>query len=468
MRIESVNVGRAAKLLIRGKSVETGIFKSPVRGAVRIGPAGLEGDELVDSRKAGRAHHAVSVYAREHYDHWSRELDCGPFDAGHFGENLTTAGLLESDVRMGDVLRFGGATLQVAQPRIPCRKLSARVAPGFAGRFLRSLRTGFYLRVLQPGLVAPGDPIELLDRDETSPCVERFLRVAELDFWDAEGLEDLLRTRDLVPLWREKLEEKLERARAADGWFGLRELRVVERTHESPGVVSLRLACARGKPLAPFRPGQYLTIVLRPSPEQRPLRRAYAISSDADVLDSYRITVRRDRGRGDGAPAGVVSSHLHDRIAVGDKLRAGAPRGFFLLEAAATKPMLVFLAEGVGVAPVVSMLRHWAHRSARPNALLVHWTHPGEPHPLATDLERLCSAGLVVDRRDPSEPGAGSLRRALAPTDAHYFISGSSGFVRSIHGRLLDAGLREEQLTKEAFGMIEGVGALDAEPTDGE
>ena len=165
-RILSVNVGQPRALVFGEHTVVTGIFKSPVEGPVRVRWWGLEGDGQADTRVFnGRQVHggelkAVYIYPAAHYDTWSRELGRElPF--GQFGENLSVEGMLEDEVRAGDLLRAGTALLRVTEPRGPCYKLDIRMEiPEFKERMRASGRTGFYTSVVEQGLVAAGDVIE--------------------------------------------------------------------------------------------------------------------------------------------------------------------------------------------------------------------------------------------------------------------------------------------------------------------
>lgn len=313
MRVLSVNVGGATTVEIKGRHEETSIFKDPVAGPVAIGRFGLEGDARIEKRKLGAEHHAVYAYPLEHYRYWEERLRCPPMPMGQWGENLTIEGWLETEARVGDIVRCGTALLQVGHPRIPCRKLNARLRRRIARTFLESRKVGFYLRVLEEGVVQAGDRLVLEDIDPASPTIDEFVRFAELDYWDPEGLERLLAARDLIPGWREILEDKLKRARDASGWFGFRELQVVRRHEECEGVVSLFLRCPEGRRLAPFLPGQHLTLLVQANPEIPAVRRSYALSGPPSDVE-YRITVRRARPLGERSDQPWASGYLHDHI----------------------------------------------------------------------------------------------------------------------------------------------------------
>lgn len=177
MKLLSVNVSRPKEMSYQGRTHMTGIFKTPVTGRVMVRTLNIDGDEQADRRVHGGPDMAVYIYPHEHYAHWSRELDRNDFAFGQFGENLTTEGLLETEIRLRDVLRVGGALLQVTKPREPCFKLMTKMNDfTFAKPFLASARTGFYLRVLEEGEVAAGDTIECVTTDAAQPTIHDFIQ----------------------------------------------------------------------------------------------------------------------------------------------------------------------------------------------------------------------------------------------------------------------------------------------------
>ncbi len=171
-KLISVNVGVPREVAKRGKTVTTSIFKEPVEGRVMLRRLNLDGDRQSDLTVHGGANKAVYAYAAEHYDYWRKELPHMNLPWGMFGENLTTQGLLDDAVRIGDRFRIGSAEVVVTQPRFPCYKLGVRFGRAdMVKRFLASGRTGFYLAVIQEGEVGAGDPIELIGRGETGVTV---------------------------------------------------------------------------------------------------------------------------------------------------------------------------------------------------------------------------------------------------------------------------------------------------------
>jgi MOSC domain-containing protein YiiM len=167
MRLVSVNVAlpKVIGTLRNGEEIVSGIAKRPVGGeTLRLDPLNLEGDRQADLSVHGGPDKAVYAYPAEHLPVWNAELGTA-FGPGTFGENLTTAGMLEDEVRIGDVWAWGDARLQVVQPRSPCYKLAAITGrPDIGKRLVRSGRTGWYLRVLEPGEVPVAGTIQVVER----------------------------------------------------------------------------------------------------------------------------------------------------------------------------------------------------------------------------------------------------------------------------------------------------------------
>jgi MOSC domain-containing protein YiiM len=178
MRVVSVNVGRPREIQARGRTVTTSIVKTPVPGRVRVNPLNIEGDQQSDLRVHGGVTKAVYVYPSEHYTFWRSELPGTSLPWGAFGENLTTEGLLEDEVRIGDALQIGSAVFQVTEPRMPCFKLDLRFnRSDMVKRFLASGRSGFYLSVTVEGELGAGDRVTLTRHDDGAPSVSDVVAV---------------------------------------------------------------------------------------------------------------------------------------------------------------------------------------------------------------------------------------------------------------------------------------------------
>ncbi|MFH8514924.1 MOSC domain-containing protein [Streptomyces gelaticus] len=182
MRLLSVNVGRPKAVgYTDAPAGLTGIDKRPAEGPVHVsdpgpkgaGGSGLAGDAVCDLRHHGGSDQAVYAFAREELDGWERELG-RPLANGSFGENLTTAGLDVSGARIGERWRIGpDLVLEVTSGRIPCRTFAAHLDERrWVRRFTQAAAPGAYLRVIEPGEIRAGDPVEIVRRPDHDVTVE--------------------------------------------------------------------------------------------------------------------------------------------------------------------------------------------------------------------------------------------------------------------------------------------------------
>lgn len=212
MKIVSVNVGLPREVTWKGRTVLTGIFKEPVEGRVRLRSLNLDGDRQADLTLHGGADKAVYAYPIGHYDYWRRELPDINLPWGMFGENLTTEGLSEDVVNIGDYFRIGTAAVIVTQPRLPCYKLGIKFGRAdMVKRFLASRLTGIYFSVLQEGEVGTGDTIELLSQDENHVTVADITRLYVRETADLELLHRAIQVQALPIGWRDYFQQQLER-----------------------------------------------------------------------------------------------------------------------------------------------------------------------------------------------------------------------------------------------------------------
>ncbi len=216
MQLISICVSPPIDVQYRGEPIKTGIFKKPVTGPVRVGSYNLEGDGQADLENHGGLNKAVYAYSLDHYAYWREFLDRGELDQGQFGENLTIAGLDESERCIGDQLQIGSALFAITQPRVPCFKLGIRMGDEDMPRmFSQSARTGFYLSVLREGVIEAGNAVEVVRRGRHSVAVkslfEAYMNCGGADA--ARILERALEVPELSPEWRAPIEQRLGRAR---------------------------------------------------------------------------------------------------------------------------------------------------------------------------------------------------------------------------------------------------------------
>ncbi|KRA44213.1 MOSC domain-containing protein [Pseudoxanthomonas sp. Root630] len=215
--IEDVLVGKAVPFT-RAGSVSA-IAKASVQGPQRVTTLGLASDEQGDLRVHGGPDKAIHHYPRDHYAPWREDVGLHPLlaRAGAFGENISTTGMTEADVCLGDRFRLGSALVEVSQSRQPCWKLSDRFGiPDMARRVQDTGRTGWYYRVIEPGQVQQGDTIMLEARPYAAWPLSRFIDLLYQRAIDVGVLHDLLAL-PLVPSWRTLFERRLERG-ALENW----------------------------------------------------------------------------------------------------------------------------------------------------------------------------------------------------------------------------------------------------------
>ena len=216
-RVAALLAGKARPYTRPGSM--SAIDKRPLDGDVRIGELGIAGDEQGDTRVHGGVDKAVHHYPFEHYATWRAELGELPALAapGAFGENISTLGLGEATVCLGDRLALGTAVLEVSQGRQPCWKLNDRFGvKDMARRVQATGRTGWYYRVLQPGQANAGDPLRLLARPHPAWPLARLTRLLADRVLDPSLLGEALKL-PLVPSWRKLLERRLA-SRQVEDW----------------------------------------------------------------------------------------------------------------------------------------------------------------------------------------------------------------------------------------------------------
>ncbi len=208
MRVLSVNVGSPKQVRLRNTSVLTSIFKSPVQGRVAVGRHNIAGDKQSDLTVHGGPYKAVYCYPGEHYSFWHEQLPGMDLSYGMFGENLTTEGLIEDAVYIGDQFRIGSSLVQVTQPRMPCFKLGIRFGRAdMVKKFWQSGRSGIYFSVVEEGDLAAGDLIEQTARGPEAISVADVVRLYRGDEKSSDLLERALRA-PLFGGWKKELQER--------------------------------------------------------------------------------------------------------------------------------------------------------------------------------------------------------------------------------------------------------------------
>lgn len=211
MKLRAVNVSDIKTLEFNGRKIKSGIDKKPVEGAVELLKEGLVGDKQADPSVHGGLDKAVYAYSIEHYLYWQERLGIEALPYGQFGENLTVESMDDRDILIGDIYRVGSALLQVTQPRVPCFKLGIRMDdPMFPSRFLKSGRYGFYLRVLEEGVVEAGCSIDLVEKSDSAMSVWEIMQIMHAG--SETNRNEVIKALSIESLsadWRGEFEQKL-------------------------------------------------------------------------------------------------------------------------------------------------------------------------------------------------------------------------------------------------------------------
>jgi ferredoxin-NADP reductase/MOSC domain-containing protein YiiM len=440
-RLLSLNVGLPKDVPWQGRTVHTGIFKYPVEGPRMARRLNIDGDGQGDLGGHGGEQRAVMVYQRQSYDYWREELGRDDWEYGRFGENFTVDGLLDDEVHIGDRYRIGGAEFEVSQPRVTCFRVGMRLGdPRMPSLLVARHRPGFYLRVITEGEVRAGDEIvrTAVGRHELSVAtIDALLYLPKRDVVTLRKAVDIPA---LSPGWRGSFEDLLQpKAEPAIGWPGFRKLRVTGIVPESATISSILLS--DGSVLPRPKPGQFLT--LRAASHTR----SYSLSGTPSDTE-YRISVKRD---------GVVSTFLHTQLKVGDDVEVAAPRGDFTLSEEDSTPV-VLLSAGVGVTPVLAMLRALA--DSEREVWWLHTTRSPADHAFADEAHNLL-AGLhnshehVYYTADGNRLGRGSLEALSLPANATVYMCGPTGFMNDMRAALKDLGITD--VHEELFGALAAI-----------
>jgi MOSC domain-containing protein YiiM len=210
-KITQLRIGRPQP--VPGVALPSAYHRQPVAERVAVGILGLSGDQVGNTRVHGGPDKAVYAYPVSGYAAWAAEFPdfAARFGPGAMGENLVVDGLDETGICLGDVIRCGTATLQVAQIREPCSTFAAVLG---SKRVVKAMtlsgRCGWYLRVLEAGDIAAGDGHDVIDRPHGDWPISRFTPIAAGRAGRIEELEELAAMAALTPRWRQKLAQRAD------------------------------------------------------------------------------------------------------------------------------------------------------------------------------------------------------------------------------------------------------------------
>jgi ferredoxin-NADP reductase/MOSC domain-containing protein YiiM len=475
-RLLSVNVGLPRDIPWQGKTVHTGVWKTPVQGRQMARRLNIDGDGQGDLQGHGGEHRAVFVYQMDSYRYWQAQLSRNDFAHGQFGENFTVDGLPDAEVCIGDHYRIGGALFEVTQPRVTCYRLGIRMnEPQMPALVVAHHRPGFYFRVLEEGEIEAGDEIlKVLAGPE-------HLTVAEIDALlylpgrEKGGLERALRIPALSAGWRSSFETLLEHESQGGStagnpalapatgpppaWVGFRPLRVADKRRESVSVTSLMLEPSDGHPLVAAAPGQFIVLRLKPAPGAPALLRSYSLSAEPSA-ERWRLSIKRE-------PNGAAGAYVDAVLKVGDVIDASAPRGSFTLGQG--DGPVILLSAGIGLTPVLAMLHALAASGSRREIWWVHGARNGAEHAFAAEARALLNSlpgshshirysapgardRLAVDFDGPGRLDVQVLKELGAPREADFYLCGPAAFMSGLTADLMNWGVSVERLHSENFG----------------
>ena len=273
---------------------------------------------------------------------------------------------------------------------------------------------------------------------------------------------------------RAELQETLLRCREAEqaqnGWNGIRKMTIARKVKQCDDVYSFYLKPHDGRPLPPFKPGQYLTFQLSLQGLDKPLIRCYSLSDCHHQKDYYRVTIKKEKAPPDkpDAPPGLGSSFFVDVLKEGDIVNAKAPTGHFYLDMSLTRP-IVLIAGGVGVTPMLCMASAIAATQCGREAYFFFGVRNGREHMHKEELDKLAAehpnihlhvcyskpGEKEVKGHDYQHEGRVSielLKEVLPSNNFEYYLCGNGAFMKSITDGLEAWGVPDKDVHFEAFG----------------
>ena len=265
---------------------------------------------------------------------------------------------------------------------------------------------------------------------------------------------------------------------SSGGWDGYRTFCVERKEPESRTVTSFYLTAKDGRPLAPYKPGQFLGFKLDVPGHDKPVLRTYTISDSSGDAAHYRLSIKREpppAGQ-QNAPPGASSNYFHDHVEAGSELQVRAPSGDFFLpedddgdgDGGESGPV-VLLSGGVGLTPMISMLNHIVSNGAKRPVWFIHGVRNGDEHAFGAHVRGLAETHANVNAHIAYlEPGPGDaegrdydsaglisielLESLLPGKDGDFYLCGPTAFMKALFNGLLDWGVAESRIYYEFFG----------------
>ncbi len=244
------------------------------------------------------------------------------------------------------------------------------------------------------------------------------------------------------------------------GWTGWRGFVVAKKEQESSEITSFYLRPADGGSVPDYAPGQYISVRMF-VPEWNLMQpRQYSLS-DAPGNDYLRISVKREQADN---IIGQVSNLLHNTMGVGDVIDLAPPAGDFVLHQDRTGPV-VLISGGVGITPMMAMLKHLAKTGSDRAVRFVHGCRNSDVHAFKdvvnqlavkeSSFEKTMFYGEACPNHSHDYLGYVDLAkiadRVILP-DADYYLCGPLAFMQAQIKSLQTMGISAERIHAEAFG----------------
>ena len=434
--------GMPADVAWRGKTVHTGIYKTPVQGPVMVRRLNIDGDGQGDLAGHGGEQRAVMVYQTESYEHWKSHLGRDDLEPGISARTSRrpASAMTRSASATGTGSERPIRSHPAAGDLLPGRYASRRT--GYAESSCRPSSSGLLLPRHHRGMCAAGDAIVRTrrGRHELSVAdVDALLYLPDRDVGHSARLLSASAEPGLAAVLRRAARrEKLHRRNAAAdrrraGWTGFRHLRVAQTHRESTAVMSIELESEDGAPLPAPRPGQYLTLRIPGAGDPAPLR-SYSLSCAAGAR--YRISVKREEH-------GLVSRWLHQHAGAGSVFDVAAPRGDFYL--GDDNGPAVLVSAGIGITPVLAMLHALATHGSDREVWWLHITRDARTLAFGPEVNKLLDALPNAHRRvfytaDAGRPDQRAIAALDLPRDAAVYLCGPDAFMQDMRGVLAAPG----------------------------
>ena len=250
-------------------------------------------------------------------------------------------------------------------------------------------------------------------------------------------------------------------------WNGYRGFVVTKLVHECNNTVSVYLEPEDGKPIPNFKPGQHITLRFQPKGKTKPLVRCYSLSC-APGQPYYRISVKHVEDRGEGRGPGQVSTIINRDIKVGQRIPVKAPSGHFYLDEK-SNDVMVLLAGGIGITPMVSMLDHVIQTNSKRSVVLIHGTRNGKEQQFGEHIRKCAAENPNVHVVSCfSRPGPEDIKgvhyqvdgyatiellKAVLPNPVgQFYMCGPPAFMSALHRGLKEWGVEDSRIQFEQFG----------------